>query len=420
MMNLMLKKIGLCVCCAVMYFMSSAVQVTFQVDMSSQIVSPNGVHLAGSFTDVNGDGIIDNDLPNWNPGGIALLNGGSGIWSVTIELVAGMYEYKFVNGNDWTNPEFFSADVFCADWLNGNRLVTIGNEDYNIPVVCWNECLACGAGCIDPMSPPNIPICLVTVDVASGYNHIIWEPLANGIVKQVVVFKETNFFNVFEEIGQVDFTLSGAFEDINSNPQVQANRYKIGLKDSCGFVYEPSGAVHKTIHLTTSTGLNNNINLNWSAYEGIDFPSYSIYRGNNLGSMNLIAMVASNVLSYTDINPPADEWNYMVEVAGVSCNPDRALVFSRSNVLNLLSQNLEEVSLSNFQLFPNPASSHIAFKCNDFHQVRQFEIFNALGEVVMRGSVVSKNTSINIEHLTEGIYFLKCGDSFQRFQVVRS
>lgn len=415
----MLKKIGLCVCGVVLSFMTNAVQVTFQVDMSGQMVGSNGVHLAGSFSDVNGDGVLDNDLPNWNPGGIALLDGGNGIWSTTIDLVAGLYEYKFVNGNDWSNPEFFPADVFCADWSNGNRVVTIGAEDYIIPVVCWNECLACGAGCIDPIAPPNIPICLVTVDVASGYNHIIWEPMANSVVKEVVVFKETNVLNVFQEIGQVDFGLSGTFEDINSNPQVQANRYKIGLKDSCGFLYEPSGAVHKTIHLTTSTGLNSNINLNWSAYEGIDFASYSIYRGNNLGNMNLIATVASNILSYTDFNPPADEWNYMVEVEGVSCNPDRALVFSRSNVLNLLSQSLEELSTSNFQLLPNPASSYIVLKNNDEKSLAQFEIFNALGKVVMREKIVSEHQIINIEHLSEGIYFLKCGDSFQRFQVVR-
>ena len=200
---------------------------------------------------------------------------------------------------------------------------------------------------------------------------------------------------------------------------MQANRYKIGLKDSCGFVYEPSGAVHKTIHLTTSPGLNNNINLNWIAYEGIDFASYSIYRGNNLGSMNLIATVASNILSYTDLNPPADEWNYMVEVEGVSCNPDRALVFSRSNVLNLLSQNLEETSTSTFQISPNPASSHVVLKNKRDESVDQFEIFNLIGEVVMRERIVSENQIINIEQLSDGIYFLKLGGSFQRFQVVR-
>lgn len=110
----MTKKMGLvCLMVLGLSFMTNAVQVTFQVDMSGQTVSPNGVHLAGSFSDVNGDGVIDNDLPNWNPGGIALADGGNGIWSVTVDLVAGLYEYKFVNGNDWSNPEFF-LQMFSA------------------------------------------------------------------------------------------------------------------------------------------------------------------------------------------------------------------------------------------------------------------------------------------------------------------
>jgi len=128
---------------------SFAYEVTFQVDMSNQTVSPNGVHLAGSFSDPNGDGIIDNALPNWNPGGIALTDAGNGIWAVAIDLVPGFYEYKFVNGNDWSNPEFFASDLVCAQLFSGNRSITIGNTIQILPVVCWNECVACGQGCTD-------------------------------------------------------------------------------------------------------------------------------------------------------------------------------------------------------------------------------------------------------------------------------
>jgi phage tail sheath gpL-like len=38
--------------------------------------------------------VIDNDLPNWNPGGIVLADGGNGIWSVTVDLVAGKYQVQ--------------------------------------------------------------------------------------------------------------------------------------------------------------------------------------------------------------------------------------------------------------------------------------------------------------------------------------
>ena len=122
---------------------SFAFEVTFQVDMSNQTVNPNGVHLAGSFADPNGDGIIDNPHPNWIPSGIALADAGNGMWSVTLALVSGLYEYKFVNGNDWSSPEFFSADALCVQGFFGNRSVTVGSANQILPVVCWNECVSC-------------------------------------------------------------------------------------------------------------------------------------------------------------------------------------------------------------------------------------------------------------------------------------
>ena len=93
---------------------SFAFEVTFQVDMSNQTVSPTGVHIAGSFADANNDGTIDNPYPNWDPSVLALTNEGNGIWSITLDLVAGSYEYKFINGNVWDITEFFAADAVCV------------------------------------------------------------------------------------------------------------------------------------------------------------------------------------------------------------------------------------------------------------------------------------------------------------------
>jgi hypothetical protein len=403
------------------HLISWGVEVTFQVEMSNETVSPLGVHLAGSFADGNGDGIIDNNLPNWNPGGIALNDNGNGVWSVTIELVAGLYEYKFVNGNDWSNPEFFSSEEVCAQWLNGNRYVLFNESEptLTIPLVCWNGCVACGVGCIDPFNPPTIPICLVTVDEWSGKNHIIWEPIANNAVQRIVVFKESNVQDVFDVIGEVDFSAEGAFEDVNSNPQVQSNRYRIGMKDSCGFVYAPLDGIHKTIHLTTSSGLGGNVNLNWNAYEGVVFDSYNIYRGSSLGNMNLIATVASNVLSYTDINPSTEELNYMIEVVGVSCNPNRSVIFSRSNILDLTALGLREENSQQISIYPNPVSSSLMVELEANCMGSPMMILNSMGDVVGNVIVTSTRTSMDIEHLPNGLYYLKTESLVQPFQVVR-
>jgi hypothetical protein len=238
-------------------------------------------------------------------------------------------------------------------------------------------------------------------------------------VQSIVIFKETNALNVFEEIGQVDYTSAGTFQDDNSNPQVQSNRYRIAMRDTCGYLFAPLDGIHKTIHLTTSPGVGNNVNLNWNAYEGIGFDSYNIYRGANTGSMNLIATVASNVFSYTDLNPPMGEMNYMIEVVGVSCDPSRSLVYSRSNILDLLAQNVSEELNSTIQIFPNPASTQITIQTNESDLGSQVFIFNAIGQEVLSERITSTSQLLNIEKLTEGFYFLKLEGSVVRLQIVK-
>jgi hypothetical protein len=500
----------------VTFVQSFASQVTFRVDMSNQTVSPTGVHIAGSFADANNDGTIDNPYPNWDPSVLALTNEGNGIWSITLDLAAGTYEYKFINGNVWDITEFFAADAVCVQGTFGNRAITVTSANEILPVVCWNECVACGQGCTDPTacnyvpsatvdgpctypdfiptiiidqpslgcfsngvriypnggtfsqigwgtsfgsissvsdtliiygnvtqdyyfigtepsgcvvnigplsvnvnSPSPVSICLVTVDDASGKNHIIWEPIANSAVQSIVIFKETNALNVFEEIGQVDYLSAGTFQDDNSNPQVQSNRYRIAMRDTCGYLFAPLDGIHKTIHLTTSPGVGNNVNLNWNAYEGIGFDSYNIFRGANTGSMNLIATVASNVFSYTDLNPPMGEMNYMIEVVGVSCDPSRSLVYSRSNILDLLAQNVSEELNSTIQIFPNPASTQITIQTNESDLGSQVFIFNALGQEVFTERLNAINQILNVKNLSEGFYFVKVEGRVVRLQIVK-
>jgi hypothetical protein len=110
-------------------------EVTFNVDMSNEVVSPNGVHLAGSF---GNDG-----YPQWSPNGIELTDANvDGIYSVTLSLNGPYYEFKFINGSDWP----FEEDVpnACQVEVNGNsnRFVNV-NGDSSVDV-CFANCAACG------------------------------------------------------------------------------------------------------------------------------------------------------------------------------------------------------------------------------------------------------------------------------------
>ncbi|MFM2195179.1 MAG: hypothetical protein RL092_779 [Bacteroidota bacterium] len=114
-----------------------APQITavFQVDMSNEIVSPNGVHLAGDFQ-------------GWNPSSILMNDMGGGLYEAQVSVDQNtVLTYKFVNGNDWNSDENPPLDCAIDDGNgNTNRTFQTGTENVIIGPVCFNQC----ASCIEP------------------------------------------------------------------------------------------------------------------------------------------------------------------------------------------------------------------------------------------------------------------------------
>jgi hypothetical protein len=113
--------------------LSAQVNVTFKVDMSSETVSADGVHIVGS-------------LNNWTTDATPLTKeGDTDVYSATIQLNSGWQEYKFLNGNAWGTDE--SAGYPCAA-SNGNRFVYINDSTNDVILVAvpFNGCNAENTG----------------------------------------------------------------------------------------------------------------------------------------------------------------------------------------------------------------------------------------------------------------------------------
>ena len=111
----------------------AAYNVTFSVDTSNYpggLGETDTVYLNGNFNGWCGDcnPMSDDD--------------GDGIWTITMELADGDYEYKFtVNG--WSAQEEFSEVVegcTISDGTFTNRALTVAGEDMVLPTVYWNLC----------------------------------------------------------------------------------------------------------------------------------------------------------------------------------------------------------------------------------------------------------------------------------------
>lgn len=118
--------------------------VTFQVDLSQVGAVASTVSVAGSFQTAAG-------FPSdWTPGSTVMTDDDmDGIYTLTVQLPAGIYEYKFLNGDAWGTDEAVPG----ACQVNGNRGITVVGA-LSIPVVCFGECAAC-----------TVPVTLTTFEV---------------------------------------------------------------------------------------------------------------------------------------------------------------------------------------------------------------------------------------------------------------
>ncbi|MGB2470373.1 MAG: T9SS type A sorting domain-containing protein, partial [Flavobacteriales bacterium] len=113
--------------------------VTFTADMSVvSSVSPEGVHLAGSFQ-------------GWDPAGTPLMDNGDGTWSVSLEVPPGTHEFKFINSNAWDGNEENMEGSGCNN--GGNRIATFDDMN-NTYTACFNTCP--GESCTPDPDPANI------------------------------------------------------------------------------------------------------------------------------------------------------------------------------------------------------------------------------------------------------------------------
>ena len=163
---------------------TEARKVRFRVDMTGVAVSPNGISLAGNFKDINYDAIDENPgLFNWQPGTYFMLNGGSGnIYSVVLDLAPNtIYEYKFVNDNNWPGVE--SVPSVCrVDGSNDNRWLYIpsGTDTLDLPAIQFGQSAPLGKIYVSlSVDAKGITVDTSGMKLSGTFNNWAQEPLHN-------------------------------------------------------------------------------------------------------------------------------------------------------------------------------------------------------------------------------------------------
>ena len=193
-------------------------------------------------------------------------------------------------------------------------------------------------------------ICLVTVDPQTGKNMMVWEKTPDVGITSYNIYKLVSGISNYEVIGSVDYNDYSVFIDLESDPLVAAEKYRLSCVDSCGNESGLSDA-HLTMHVQITTAIpSTNVNLFWNAYEPPLSGTFDLYRGSSIYNMSLIASKPIGLpTTYTDNNPPQDEIYYRVIVEKEEpCYPttDKAGPFkqSLSNIADNSAENIQHFS----------------------------------------------------------------------------
>ena len=211
----------------------TTVNVTFQVNMANEVVSAEGVFIAGSFQ-------------GWTPGTTAMTDDdGDGVYSFTTAIEANTaIAYKFLNGNAWGAPEeMVPAECGVGNGLGAyNRQLLLTSTDTVTDVICFGECTNC--------MPQTLVVVTLQVDmsnqtvtndevfVAGSFNswnatESLMISLGNGLYQlpiavnsgEVVMYKFVNGAN-WESV-PMECGMSDGFGGYNRGFTVPANNTEI-------------------------------------------------------------------------------------------------------------------------------------------------------------------------------------------------
>lgn len=256
-------------------------------------------------------------------------------------------------------------------------------------------------------------ICAVTIDTLTNRNAIVWKKTQARTAK-FHIFRESSTAGQFDSIGTVLFNSPSFYIDLAANPLVQSWRYKIQVEDSCG-LRSALSPFHRSIHLVANSGVNNEVNLNWSGYEGITYTTHKVLRATTGSSFVLIGSVPSTNYSFTDVSPPSGPKAYAIEIEiPGGCDP-----FARANGLLSIRSNLVDVGSGvgmpwldehRAVVYPNPGTGLFRASWDvPALEEQELQLYNSYGQRVRTFRLQTGESALELDLQGEapGVYVLR-------------
>jgi len=271
---------------------------------------------------------------------------------------------------------------------------------------------------------------LVTVDLESGDNLVVWERTMGKGTDYYEIYRGSEGNELY--LGQVDFAASTVFRDIGTFDDGISYRYKILVVDTCGSKSQYSSS-HKTMHLTASKGVTNEVNLAWNHYEGFPVAWYYIYRGTDSAKLQPYDSIQYDLTTTakTDYNPPAGVAYYRIGVKAPrtyvvsSLNKTESGPYSHS--MSNIEDNRFQTGISKMKsggeltIYPNPATDYVTIRfLNPKQKEYQLVVRDLTGKaVLMINNITKDETVIERGNLKAGYYSVEVtGEKLYRGKLI--
>jgi hypothetical protein len=404
---------GSCVICN-----PGTVEITFQVDMSNEDVSPLGVHVAGDFQ-------------GWDPAGTPMQEIGDDVYAVTLELGIGNYhEFKFINGNAWGMDE--TVPQPCASGLN--RYILVPEVPTTLDAVCFGSCDPCGPPPIDitvtfKVDMTNEVVSPDGVHIGGGFQG--WDPGATQMTDagdNIYTHTAVLPSGTYQEYKFINGTTWEQSENVPPECGVNNNRYfTVPWTDTlmvavCYGECQPCGPPPVEVEVTFRVDMANEeistdgIHLA-GTFQGWDPEATPMTNTSEEVYEVVIPILSGTYIEYKFINGNTFEDAELVpEECGVDDGfggysryftvPDENIVLDDvcfSSCDTCITVGIAERTASVVPAFyPNPARTILHFTHHE--QAFNVSIYSIEGKLLLSTTII--NQSLDISALSRGLYFV--------------
>ena len=249
-------------------------------------------------------------------------------------------------------------------------------------------------------------ICMISVN-ESNQNEIIWKKQEE--VVSYKIYREEIQSGEYDLVATVDYNAPNIWVDTESNAKIHSYSYKISADNNvCESILSDA---HQTMYLAINAGAGNSWHLDWTAYEGIEYSTYNIYRssGETIDEWQFIGSMPFDNTTFSDLSAPGGYVYYMVEIwLNETCTVGKGSSILSNIATNNPNVAINENTAEKITIYPNPTTSKLKIESGEL-RVENVEIFDIYGKQLSSHHLIisSSHHTIDISHLSAGFYFAK-------------